>query len=598
MGVLRELGAPVAAAVPLRTLLRGFWPDVRPFVLALGAAVGASVLSPVFETAGIWAFKRIVDEVLVPHDLAPLPGLALLLAGLVLGDAAAGVADRYLSAWTCESFLVSLRTRVLRHLLRLPLSTLESRPAGDLISRLEADSGAIGGFLVAGLGGALANVFRLLFFAGALLWLDLPLAAVALCAVPAFALTVRRFSRRIREAAREERRRIGGASAVAQEGLTAAALVQSFGREDAVCERFAVEARSAMRAHLAGTRLRALLSPLLDIVDLAGGLGVVALGTWALARGHLSLGGLLAFITYLGKLYGPARALGCVAGQAWSAAAAGERIQELLLEAPAPPDAPQRVRRHPPPSIRGAITFENVCFRYPGSTVEALRGVSFHLEPGSVLAVIGPSGAGKSTIARLVLRLYEPTGGRILLDGEDVRGLPVEVVRAAVSLVPQETVLFHASVRENIAFGRPDATEVDLRRAAREASADGFVRRLPAGYETVLGERGMRLSGGQRQRIALARALVREAPVLLLDEPAAGLDAASARRVLHAAVRAAPSRATLLITHDLGAIDAVSEVLVLDAGQVVQRGSHRDLSRREGVFASLHGSASREEEAL
>jgi ABC-type multidrug transport system fused ATPase/permease subunit len=576
-------GGAARSATLLRVFLP-FWPDLAPFAAAAGCALVASALSPFLDTAAVWVFQRIVDDVLVPRHLAALRPLAGLLLAIAMADAAAGAADRLLSAWASEAFHVALRARVLRHLLGLPIATLERRPAGDVASRLEADTGAVTSFLVSGLAGASSHALRVLFFTCALVRLDAVLAATALCALPLFAVAVRRFSARIRAAARDERRHAGSAAAVAQEAITAAALVQAFGGEDAVCDRYVAEARSGMRAHLAGTRSRALLSPLLDLTDVAAGLAVVAIGTWALAHGRLSLGGLLAFITYLGKLYGPVRALGSFGAQAWSAAAAAERVGELLSE-PRAVATPRRWRA--PGRSRGVVTFDDVRFRHPGADEETLRGVSFELEPGKVVALVGPSGVGKSTVVRLLLRLYEPTGGRILLDGVDARELPVEVLRGAVGLVPQETVLFHASVRDNVRVGRPAASDREVRVAARRAGADAFVRALPAGYDTVLGERGMRLSGGQRQRIALARALVRDAPILILDEPTAGLDAGAARRVLAVCTLAAARRSTLVITHDLAAVRGASEILVLSGGRVAERGSHGDLSARDGLYAAL-----------
>jgi ABC-type multidrug transport system fused ATPase/permease subunit len=549
-------------------------------------ALLASAASPLLETLGIWTFKRVVDEVLVPHSLRALGPLAAWLAAIAIGDAAAGAADRVLSAWAAEGFLASLRTRLFAQLVHLPPRTLDRRPLGDLLVRLDADADQIAGFVLAGLGGAVADVLRVLFFVAALLRLDVRLTVAALAAVPAFALALRRFSAPIREAARRERRHQGSAIALAQETLSAATLVQAFGREEHVCTRFAAEARAVMRAHLAGTRQRAVLAPLLDLVDLAGGLAVVALGTWAIANGRLTLGGVLAFLTFLAKLYRPVRALGGVAGRAWTAAAAAERILDVLAEpravgAAASAGGAGGLRR-----VRGAVTFERVSFRYPDAPAAALHDVSFRLEPGCALGIVGRSGAGKSTLVRLLLRLEEPSEGRILLDGVDVRELPVDLVRAAIGYVPQEPTLFHASVHENIAFGRLDAGRDEIREAARRAGAAEFVEGLPRGYETVVGERGARLSGGQRQRIAVARALVRDPAILLLDEPLVGLDAVSARLVL-ASARPEPGRAVVLVTHDLGAVRDADEIVVLDQGRVVARGGYEELGARRGLLRHI-----------
>jgi ATP-binding cassette, subfamily B, bacterial len=570
-------------APSLAALLRRFAPDVRPLRAALAALVLVSVATPVVDTAAVWIFKRVIDEVLVPRAPAAFPPLALLLVALTAADGALGFAERVLSTWTAERFLLALRGRAIGHLLRARGEVLDRLRLGDLLSRLTADAAAVESFLVSGLGLAVADALRVLFFTGALFLLSWRLAAVALAAAPLLAWATRRVSRRLREASRETRRRAGAAAAVAEESLASAAIVQAFGREAFEEARYVAEARRAMRSHLAAARLRGLLSPLLDAGELAAGLAVVGLGAVELSRGRISLGGLLVFVTYVGKLYGPARAVGGFVATAHAAAAGAERLAELfdlavVREAPG-------ARALPAP--RGRVTFEGVTYRYPGAAEDALSAVSFEVAPGELLAVVGPNGAGKSTLARLLLRLVEPGAGRILLDGVDVRELTLASLRSAIALVPQDASLFHATVRENIAYGRDGASPAEVERAAWAAHAHAFVRRLPDGYDTSVGERGRALSGGQRQRIVLARALVRRAPVLLLDEPTTGLDAAAGRRVVSAVRRHADGRTRIVISHDLRAVRDADQVLVLDRGRVVERGTPAQLLARGGAYAAL-----------
>jgi ABC-type multidrug transport system fused ATPase/permease subunit len=426
--------------------------------------------------------------------------------------------------------------------------------------------------VLSGVASAFAAVLQILFFVGALFYLQWDLALVSLIVAPLFFVVARRFSGLIKRASREKRRRSGSLGAVAEQTLGNVALVQASSREGAELERYRREGEGVIAAELSSVRIRGVFSPLVDLIELAGILLVVYFGTRAIAGGGLTLGGMLVFIAYLTRLYGPVRDLSSLSNTVFKALAGAERVIELLDERPAVTDGPTRLGR-----VRGAIEFEDVHFAYDGKP--ALRGVTLHAAPGERIALVGASGAGKTTIARLLLRWADPDSGAVRLDGLDLRDLELASLRRNVSVLLQETLVLHGSVRENIAYARPDATQAEIEAAARAARAHEFID----DYDADLGERGRRLSGGQRQRIAIARALLADAPVLILDEPTTGLDAE-----LAASLRdLARDRTTLVISHDLLLTRDADLILVLEDGEVVERGRHDDLLAAGGRYARL-----------
>ena len=580
-------GGVVAAAppVPVREIIRRFWPYARPYRRWLWVTAVFIVLLPAIETATIWLFKVVVDEVLVPRDFGPFVWIALGYVGLTLLAGIVSFADDYLSTWVGERFLLRLRTDFFRHVQNLSLDFFDRSRLGDTLSRLTNDISAIENFVLSGVADAMSYVLRIAFFLGALFYLQWDLALVSLFVAPLFWVAARRFSRLIKHASREKRRRSGSIGAVAEESLANAALVQAYNRQETEVERFHEQNLGSFRATMASTRIRALFTPIIDLIEIAGAIVVIGMGTWELSEGRLSLGGLLVFLTYLSQLYSPIRGLSRLTNTIYSASAGAERVIELMDTQPAVVD---RRDARPLGRASGSIAFDHVSFRYPDQPRDALQDVTFAVAPGETLALVGPSGAGKSTIAKLLLRFYDPTGGEVRIDGRDLRDVRLEELRDNVTVLLQETLVFHGTVRENIAYGKPGASEAEIEAAARAADAHEFILSLSEGYDTVIGQKGRRLSGGQRQRVAIARAMIRNAPVLLLDEPTTGLDAESGERVLEPLRRLMDGRATIVISHNLMTVRDATRIIVLESGSVVESGTHDELLTRGATYARLH----------
>ena len=576
---------PEAPTVPVRDIFRRFWPFARPLRRWLFVALLLTATGPALEAATIWLFKVLIDQVLVPRDFGPFGWLAAAYLGMTLARGALSFADDLLSAWLGERFVLGLRVAFFSHLQRLSLDFFDRRQMGDVLSRLGGDVAAIEAFVLSGVADAASYVLRLLFFAGALLLVDWQLALVAFVVAPLFGLASRTMTRRIKRASRARRRLAGTINAVAEESLANIQLVQAYGGQNREFARFHRESRAALDAAMVATRLRALFSPLVELIELAGALVVIGLGTWKLSEGQLTLGALLVFMTYLNGLYSPIRGLTKLVNTLYAASAGAERIIEFLDERPAIREA-RRPRRLDP--ARGELRVERVGFNYPGADTLAVDGLSFTAEPGETVAIVGASGAGKSTLIKLLLRFYDPTAGRILLDGHDLRDLELASLRANLAVVLQETQVFDGTVRENIAYGRPGADEGEIIEAARAADAHEFITMLPDGYDTRVGQRGRRLSGGQRQRLAIARAMVRDAPLLVLDEPTTGLDGESSERLLEPLRRLAAGRTTIVISHNLLTVREATRIVVLDEGRLIEQGAHGDLLAAGGAYARLY----------
>lgn len=580
-----EASVGAAPTASLREIARRFWPDARPYRRWLPVLLVFVALGPALDTAAIWLYKLLVDEVLVPRDFALFPTIALAYVALTVAGGLISFGDDVLSDWIGERFLIEVRSRVFAHLQWLPLDFVGGQRRGDLMARLTGDAAEIETLMISGVAEAVSYGLRIAFFAGALVYLNWRLALLAFVAAPVFWLASHVFARRIKGVSREQRRWNGGVSAVAEESLRNAALVQAYNRQNAEVARFRREALGGFAAQMALTRLRALFDPLLEAFQLGGVLAVVAAGTWELSRGNLTLGGLLVFLTYLTQLFDPVRGMVQLVGSVAAASASAERVIELLDQQPG---VLERSDAHALSAPRGVVAFDRVSFRYPGETRCALDDVSLAVGPGETLALVGASGAGKSTIVRLLLRFHDPARGRIAVDGQDLRDLDLASLRGNMAVVLQESLVVPGTIRDNIVYGRPEASDEEIVLAAIAADAHGFISALPQGYDTPVGQDGARLSGGQRQRIAIARAMVRDAPILILDEPTTGLDAASSERVMEPLRRLMAGRTTIVISHNLLTVREATEIVVLDGGRIVERGGHEDLLALDGVYAALY----------
>lgn len=581
----------------LLRILRFLWPYTRKHRPLVAGSFAALFLSVAFKTLEPWPLKFVFDRVIMPehagktvlpwitsHDPVVLLTLASVALLAVIGlRAVAMYYNKVGFALVGNRVLTDVRGALFRHLHCLSLSFHNKARSGDLIVRVISDIGMLREVAVTAFMPMLASVLILVSMASLMLWLNWQLALVALATLPLYWLPTKRIGGRIRNAARDQRKREGAMASTAAESMGAIKLVQALSLEDTFSKSFSSQNRKSLKEGVLARRLAARLQGTVSLMIGLSTALVLWYGTYLILHDRLSPGDLLVFIAYLKSTFRPMQDFAKYTARLAKASAAGERVLDLFDEVPDVRDRPDAV---PAPSFRGAVRFERVGFAYePGHPV--LRGVDLSVAPGRQVALVGPSGNGKSTLVSLLPRLYDPTEGRVCIDGRDVREFTLRSLRAQISLVLQDTVLFAGTIRDNIAYGAPGVTDAEIEEAARLADAHAFIMKLPNGYDTAVGERGVTLSTGQRQRIAVARAAVRRSPILILDEPTSALDEGSERAVVEALERLSKGRTTFLITHNLRHAARSDLILFLENGRISERGSHAELMRRGGRYAAL-----------
>jgi ATP-binding cassette subfamily B protein len=558
--------------------LRPYRRSVIASLLFAWAAMGMTVLIPYLVGRTVNAIQR--------HDSSAILPLALIILGAAALRLGLTFVRRLVAGKVSVSVEYDLRDRFYAHLQRLELGFFDGQQTGQLMSRATVDLQSIRFFLGYGLIFLTQNALTLLL-AGAVMFAIKPdLAALALLPVPIVVLTAMRYSRRSRPAVQEIAQRLAELTAEVEESISGIRIVKAFAREGHMLDRFRHAVGRVFDQNVYSTRLSSFYSPLLGFLPSLGLAVILLVGGREVINGGLSLGAFTAFYTYLLMLIAPMRILGTALGMAQRAVASGNRMFEILDREPRIDSAPGAPRL---PDGPGRVVMRNVGLTY--RDVPALRGIDLEVSAGGTVAVVGPSGSGKTSLVALLARLYDPTEGWVEIDGADLRDVELSSLRSQVAFVADDSFLFSATVAENIAYAQPEATGEEIERAARRAQAHGFVTRLPDGYDTVIGERGLTLSGGQRQRIAIARALLANPRILVLDDATSSVDARTEAAIRRGLAEVMAGRTTFIVAHRLSTISLADEIVVIDAGQIVDRGTHEELLERCPLYAEIadHG---------
>ena len=588
--------------IPLTGIDARYLRYLKPYGGLLFVSLILILVVALLGTVAPWPIKYIVDNVIGGEPFSGPVGdwvtahlgtdqrvltaaLGLALMALTVLQGLASFAYEYAIGIIQERTTFLLRSDVFDHTQRLPLQFYDESRLGDVLKRVTGDAGRVMVALVGSLGEFLVNAVKFAGFATIMLFVNWRFSVIILAYVPLLLFLYITFRQNIRDTAKEARAEEGQMMSLVVETVGAIREVKAFGQEAHQQAQFEAHGMERVRAGLRSIRWEASFSPVIDFAQAASTAAIIWYGVSQILVGQFTVGELLLFVSYLKEIYRPLRRFSKVAANLQKAAVSGERLAVLLDVDAGIQDAPDA---RPLERARGQISLEHVDFAYASAPDNlVLRDVNLHVEAGQVVALVGGTGSGKSTLTSLLMRFYEVQAGRILVDGIDLRQIRLDDLRRQFAMVPQESVLLSRSIRDNIAYSRPDASDEEIVAVARVANVDEFIRRLPQGYDTVVGERGSTLSGGQRQRIAIARALLRDSPILILDEPTAALDAESEELVMSALDRLMSGRTTFIIAHRLSTIREADLIVVMNDGHVVEQGSHAELMQRNGHYARL-----------
>ena len=575
---------------------------ITPYRGSLLVILLAMLVETAMSLAAPWPLKIIIDNVVGHHRLAPwldhlfrpmleggqkmqvaaLAALAALLIA-VLG-AIASYIDNYFTESVGQWVAHDLRMRTYHHLQRLSLGYYNTHQTGALLSTITTDIQTIQSFASSSSLDILVDLFTILSMLGLMFWLNWDFTLIALGVTPFLLLFVSRFKKAVKKATREVRKEQSEIVAVVQQGLESMQVIKAFGRQEQQQEQLGEVSHATINAALRARRIKSLLSPIVTVSVAACTAVVLWRGSWLILHDMMTVGALTVFLAYLSRFFKPVKDLATMTNQIAQAAVGVERIRAILDTDNIIEEKPDAVEPGP---VAGAIEFEHVAFGYDAE-VPVLQDVTFGIEAGQFVGVVGPTGSGKSTIVSLIPRFYDPLSGVVRIDGKDVRDLKLKDLRDQIGYVLQDTVLFRGTVGDNIAFGRPGATDDEIIAAAKLANADEFISRMPGGYRTMVGERGVTLSGGQRQRIGIARVMIRNSPILLLDEPTAALDTESEHLVIDALERLMKGRTVITIAHRLSTIRDADKIIVISGGTVAESGTHEELLAAGGIYSGLY----------
>jgi ABC-type multidrug transport system fused ATPase/permease subunit len=579
----------------IRELIRPYRSSLLIILLAMLAETAMSLAAP-------WPLKIIIDNVVGHHKLTPwvddlvrpllegghrmhvaaLAALAALLIAIV--GAVASYIDNYYTESVGQWVAHDLRMRTYHHLQRLSLGYYSTHKTGALLSTITSDIQTIQGFASSSSLDILVDLMTILSMLGLMFWLNWDFTLIALGITPFLLLFVSRFKKAVKKATHEVRNEQSEIVAVLQQGLESMEVIKAFGQQELQQKKLSDVSHATVDAALKARRIKSLLSPIVTVTVAACTTVVLWRGAWLIVHDRMTVGALTVFLAYLSRFFKPIKDLATMTNQIAQAAVGVERVRAILDTDAIIPEKPDAIDPGP---LTGAIEFQNIAFGYE-SDVPVLSDVSFKIEPGQFIGIVGPTGAGKSTILSLIPRFYDALSGSVRIDGKDVRDLKLKELRDQIGYVLQDTMLFRGTVAENIAFGRPDCTAEEIISAAKLANADEFITKMPEGYKTMVGERGATLSGGQRQRIGIARVMIRNSPILLLDEPTAALDTESEQIVMDALERLMKDKTVITIAHRLSTIRDADRILVISGGVVAESGAHDELLALGGIFSGLY----------